>query len=98
MWQRKSNDVTELNKMGVHIWDQWKQEDAPLDMRMDFSWARKRIVNGEKVDQVDYLLHQLKNNPSSRRQITMLWNPDESDSMALTPCVYETQWYEKQGT
>ena len=51
----------------------------------------------KKVDQVDYLLYQLKTNPASRRHITMLWNPDELDSMALTPCVYETQWHVKQG-
>lgn len=50
-----------------------------------------------KLDQVDYLLYQLKTNPASRRHITMLWNPDELDSMALTPCVYETQWHVKQG-
>lgn len=49
------------------------------------------------VDQVDYLLHQLKNNPASRRHITTLWNPDDLDDMALTPCVYETQWYVKGG-
>lgn len=49
------------------------------------------------LDQVDYLLYQLKKNPASRRHITMLWNPDELDDMSLTPCVYETQWYVKQG-
>lgn len=58
-----------------------------------------KVNNGctlfEKVDQVDYLLHQLKNNPSSRRNITTLWNPDELDEMSLTPCVYETQWHVK---
>ncbi len=27
----------------------------------------------------------------------MLWNPDDLDGMALTPCVYETQWYVKEG-
>ncbi|MCY8230049.1 thymidylate synthase, partial [Bacillus spizizenii] len=98
IWQLKSNDVTELNKMGVHIWDQWKQEDGTIGHAYGFQLGKKnRNLNGEKVDQVDYLLHQLKNNPSSRRHITMLWNPDELDSMALTPCVYETQWYVKQG-
>lgn len=51
----------------------------------------------EKVDQVDYLLSQLKNNPASRRHITTLWNPDDLDDMALTPCVYETQWHVKGG-
>jgi len=49
------------------------------------------------LDQVDYLLHELKNNPASRRHITMLWNPDDLDDMALTPCVYETQWHVKEG-
>lgn len=50
-----------------------------------------------KLDQVDYLLHQLKHNPFSRRHITMLWNPDDLDEMSLTPCVYETQWHVKNG-
>ncbi|MGD1416532.1 thymidylate synthase [Bacillus stercoris] len=51
----------------------------------------------KKIDQVDYLLHQLKNNPASRRHITTLWNPDDLDDMSLTPCVYETQWHVKGG-
>lgn len=98
IWQLKSNDVNDLNMMGVHIWDQWKQEDGTIGHAYGFQLGKKnRSLNGEKVDQVDYLLHQLKNNPSSRRHITMLWNPDELDAMALTPCVYETQWYVKHG-
>lgn len=47
------------------------------------------------LDQVDYLINQLTNNPASRRHITTLWNPDDLDDMALTPCVYETQWHVK---
>ncbi|RDY88708.1 thymidylate synthase [Bacillus amyloliquefaciens] len=98
IWQLKSNNVNELNKMGVHIWDQWKQEDGTIGNAYGYQLGKKnRMLNGEKVDQVDYLLHQLRSNPSSRRHITMLWDPDELDSMALMPCVYETQWYVKQG-
>ncbi|ANB49354.1 thymidylate synthase [Bacillus velezensis] len=98
IWQLKSNNVNELNKMGVHIWDQWKQEDGTIGKAYGYQLGKKnRILNGEKVDQVDYLIHQLKNNPSSRRHITTLWNPDELDSMALTPCVYGTQWLIKGG-
>lgn len=84
--------------MGVHIWDQWRLEDGTIGAAYGYQLGKKnRTVNGQKVDQVDYLLHQLKHNPSSRRHLTMLWNPDDLDGMALTPCVYETQWYVKEG-
>ncbi|OLF87931.1 Thymidylate synthase [Bacillus paralicheniformis] len=98
IWQLKSNDVQVLNDMGVHIWDQWRLEDGTIGAAYGYQLAKKnRTVNGQKTDQVDYLLHQLKHNPSSRRHLTMLWNPDDLDGMALTPCVYETQWYVKEG-
>lgn len=47
------------------------------------------------IDQVDYLIHSLINNPSSRRHITTLWNVGDLDYMSLNPCVYETQWHVK---
>jgi len=98
IWQLKSNDVQVLNDMGVHIWDQWRLEDGTIGAAYGYQLGKKnRAVNGQKVDQVDYLLHQLQHNPSSRRHLTMLWNPDDLDGMALTPCVYETQWYVKEG-
>jgi thymidylate synthase len=56
-----------------------------------------RMFGYVKLNQVDYLLYQLTKNPASRRHITMLWNPDDLDDMALTPCVYETQWHIKEG-
>ena len=57
-----------------------------------------QISNGNFIlDQVDYLIQELINNPSSRRHITTLWNPDDLDDMSLTPCVYETQWHVKNG-
>jgi thymidylate synthase len=49
------------------------------------------------VDQVDYLLYQLKENPSSRRHITSLWNINDLDFMALQPCVWNTHWQVLEG-
>jgi thymidylate synthase len=51
----------------------------------------------KKYDQVDYLLHELKNNPSSKRHVTELWIPSLLDKMALTPCIHLTQWHVKEG-
>ncbi len=56
----------------------------------------REYIDYNHLDQVDYLIWQLKVNPSSRRHITTLWNPDDLDEMALTPCVYETQWHVKE--
>lgn len=61
-----------------------------------FKVIDRKGVNYNILDQVDYLLYQLKTNPSSRRHITTLWNPDDLDDMSLTPCVYETQWHVKE--
>jgi thymidylate synthase len=77
-------------------------DDKLIDMWREgnISGFHTEIINGEHIaylDQVDYLIYQLKINPASRRHITMLWNPDELDDMSLTPCVYETQWHVKEG-
>lgn len=48
------------------------------------------------LDQVDYLLYQLKVNPSSRRHVTSLWGVEYLDNMALNPCVWSTQWLVKE--
>lgn len=45
-----------------------------------------------KLNQVDYLLYQLKKNPYSRRIKTTLWCVDDLDGMELEPCVYDTHW------
>jgi thymidylate synthase len=49
-------------------------------------------VNNWLIDQVDYLIWQLKTNPTSRRHIVSLWNITDLDEMALTPCVWNSQW------
>lgn len=69
-----------------------KVDKSLLDPRKKYLWEGDSIY----LDQVDYLIQELKNNPSSRRHITMLWDWDDLQDMSLTPCVYETQWHVKQ--
>lgn len=56
------------------------------------------LIDGEfcYIDQVDYLLYQLKYNPTSRRHITTLWSIEDLSEMSLTPCVWKTQWFVKE--
>lgn len=103
IWQMKSNRIQDLRDMGVHIWDEWELPDGTIGKAYGYQLGKKNrkvlLTNNVYLllDQVDHLLYQLINNRASRRHITSLWNPDELDDMSLTPCVYETQWYVKQG-
>ena len=49
------------------------------------------------MDQVDYVLYLLKNDPSSRRIMTNIFNHEELKDMNLEPCAYSTQWLVKEG-
>lgn len=49
--------------------------------------------NFEGVDQLQYILDELKNNPDSRRMILSAWNPKEIKEMALPPCHTLIQFY-----
>jgi thymidylate synthase len=57
--------------------------------------AQWRNFNG--VDQIKYILNELKNNPNSRRMILSAWNPSEIHSMALPPCHTLIQFYVADG-
>ena len=43
------------------------------------------------------MLHQLENNPGSRRIMTSLWDVDDLDEMTLEPCVWATNWKVNNG-
>mgnify|MGYP004483304847 FL=1 len=98
IWQKKSNAVKDLNS---HIWDQWAGEDGTIGKAYGYQFAKKyefKTKEGIKVmDQVDYCLYLLKNDPSSRRIMTNLFNHEELKDMNLEPCAYSTQWLVKEG-
>lgn len=98
IWQKKSNKVSELNS---HIWDQWAKEDGTIGKAYGYQMAKKyefKTKEGiQEMDQVDFVLYLLKNDVSSRRIMTNIFNHAELKDMALEPCVYGTQWLVKGG-
>lgn len=57
--------------------------------------AQWRNFNG--VDQLQFILDEIKNNPNSRRMILSAWNPAEIKHMALPPCHTLIQFYIADG-
>jgi thymidylate synthase len=51
----------------------------------------RRIVIHRDIDQIGRMVETLKNNPDSRRHLTVAWNPGELEEMALTPCHMDFQ-------
>ena len=98
IWQKKSNKVSELNS---HIWDQWAGEDGTIGKAYGYQLSKKyefKTKDGiKKMDQVDYLLYLLKNDPASRRMLTNLFNHEELKDINLEPCAFGTQWLVKGG-
>lgn len=97
IWQKKSNKIEDLNS---HIWDQWAGEDGTIGKAYGYQMARKyefKTKDGIKeMDQVDYVLYLLKNDPSSRRIMTNIFCHDELKDMNLEPCAFGTQWLVKE--
>ena len=98
IWQKKSNNVKDLNS---HIWDQWTDENGTIGKAYGYQLGKKyqfKTKDGiQEMDQVDYVLYLLKNDPASRRIMTNIFNFEDLKDMRLEPCAYGTQWLVKGG-
>lgn len=85
IWQKKSNNIHDLNS---HIWDSWADETGSIGKAYGYQLGKKSIYPEGEFDQVDRVLFDLKNNPSSRRIMTNIYNFDDLHEMHLYPCAY----------
>ena len=85
IWQKKSNDVRELDG---HIWDQWEGPDHTIGKAYGYQLAQKYKFPQGEMDQVDNVIWQLKNTPQSRRIMTNIYNFSDLSEMNLEPCAY----------
>ena len=85
IWQKKSNNV---NALSSKIWNAWADESGSIGKAYGYQLGVKHQYAEGVFDQVDRVLYDLKNNPSSRRIITNLYNHDDLHAMGLYPCAY----------
>ncbi|HVY53865.1 MAG TPA: thymidylate synthase [Gammaproteobacteria bacterium] len=90
-------NIRYLNENGVTIWDEWADPQGNLGPVYGKQWRAWPKANGETVDQISDLIHQIKNNPDSRRLIVSAWNVGELPRMALMPCHALFQFYVADG-
>lgn len=86
-------NVKYLQEHGVRIWNEWADENGELGPVYGHQWRSWPDYNGGTIDQIQYVIDQLKNNPDSRRMIVSAWNVAEVNEMALPPCHTIFQFY-----
>ena len=85
IWQKKSNNVNDLNS---HIWDAWADETGSIGKAYGYQLGVKYQFGQGEMDQVDNVIWQLKNTPYSRRIMTNIYNFQDLMEMGLEPCAY----------
>ncbi|MCX7707244.1 MAG: thymidylate synthase [Anaerolineae bacterium] len=94
---RGETNVRPLQQAGVHIWDEWADEHGNLGPVYGAQWRSWRTADGRTVDQLAWVLEEIKRNPDSRRLIVSAWNVGELEQMALPPCHVLFQFYVADG-
>ncbi|MFO1148205.1 MAG: thymidylate synthase [Alsobacter sp.] len=90
-------NVAYLRANGVTIWDEWADETGELGPVYGKQWRSWAKPDGGAVDQIKWVLDEIRRNPDSRRLVVSAWNPAELDQMALAPCHCLFQFYVADG-
>jgi thymidylate synthase len=90
---RGDTNVAYLRKNGVSIWDEWADETGDLGPVYGKQWRSWEKPGGGTVDQIAWVLDEIRRNPDSRRLVVTAWNPADLDRMALAPCHCLFQFY-----
>lgn len=81
-----SGNIAYLKENGVSIWDEWADAEGNLGPVYGVQWRHWKSSEGKEIDQIKWVVEEIRRNPDSRRLIVSAWNPAEISHMALPPC------------
>jgi thymidylate synthase len=98
LWFLKGEtNIKYLVDNNVSIWNEWADENGDLGPIYGKQWRSFPSPDGKAIDQISWVIEEIKRNPTSRRLIVSSWNPGELDKMALPPCHLLFQFYVSNG-
>ncbi len=94
---RGDTNIAYLKENGVSIWDEWADADGNLGPIYGKQWRAWTTATGETVDQMAWVVDEIRRNPDSRRLLVSAWNVGDLPRMALMPCHTMFQFYVADG-
>jgi len=94
---RGDTNIAYLKENGVSIWDEWADANGDLGPVYGAQWRSWPTADGGTVDQIRWVVDEIRRNPDSRRLIVSAWNVGELPKMALMPCHSLFQFYVADG-
>ncbi|MEO5566348.1 MAG: thymidylate synthase [Luteimonas sp.] len=98
LWILKGDtNVAYLREHKVSIWDDWADQHGELGPVYGKQWRHWAGSDGREIDQMRWVVEEIKRNPDSRRLIVSAWNVADLAQMALMPCHTLFQFYVADG-
>ena len=98
LWFLKGEtNIAYLKDNRVSIWDEWADEKGELGPVYGKQWRRWADGKGGGIDQIRWVVEEIRRNPDSRRLVVSAWNVAELPEMALMPCHTMFQFYVVDG-
>ena len=86
-------NVRYLDEHGVTIWDEWADAEGELGPIYGHQWRFWPALDGGTIDQMAWVVDEIRRNPDSRRLVVSAWNVADLDRMRLPPCHALFQFY-----
>lgn len=96
LWYLSGEDHIRNLRQHTKIWDAWADNEGNLETAYGYYWRKfpsaQKNSEGKwevhEVDQIKYVLDELKRNPYSRRLVVTAWEPGNATQSKLPPCHY----------
>lgn len=90
IYQEPTNDISEMEKMGVNWWGDWDIGDGTIGQRYGATVSRYDLIKN--------LIEDIKRDPYGRRKVVSLWQEtDLRETAGLAPCAFLTIWNVRGG-
>ena len=94
IYSKMSNNIEDLNSK---IWNSWANEKGDIEKAYGFQIRKPTMRH---PSQMHYVLHEVKNNPTSRRIMMNMFSAEDQQTKAtesLVECAYATHFSVKDG-